>query len=131
MLSTECPRCRGVLEPVRLTLRHDGAYREAAGGSADELGWRCSGCAVGFVPGSMVESVMRRVPVGGGSAERQRRKSTTPCPGCFATFDSLVLEWKQEHVELERCPRFGGLLLDPGELSKVFQIEQRARKSLP
>jgi hypothetical protein len=119
------------MEPVRLTLRHGGAYREAAGGRLDELGWRCSGCSVGFVPGSLVDVVMKRMPVGGGPAERHRRKGTTSCPGCFATFDALVLEWHDELVELERCPRCGGILLDPGELPKVFDIERRARETLP
>lgn len=127
MLSTACPRCATPMHPVRLGLRHGGAYREAAGGTPEERGWQCPACSVGLVPGPLVDWLMKRVPVGGGLAERHRATTRVACPACFGALDALLLGWGTEFVELEQCPRCRAMLLDPGELAKVFEIEQGSR----
>lgn len=128
MISTDCPRCATPMRPIRLGLRDGGAYREAAGGRPDERGWQCPACSVGLIPGPLVDWVMKRVPVGGGPAERERTKAPCVCPACFATFDALLLGWAEAFVEIEQCGRCRAMLVDPGELAKVFAIEQDSRE---
>ena len=114
------------MRPVRLGLRHGGAYREAAGASEAERGWQCPRCALGVVPGALVDWLMKRVPVGGGPSERHRATVRTACPACFGSMDHVVLGWGAEVVEIEQCPRCRTMLVDPGELPKVFDIETDA-----
>ena len=115
------------MRPVRLDLRNGGAYRDAAGGGRpEERGWQCPACRVGVVPGPLVDWVMKRVQVGGRSSERHRATTRIACPACFGSLDALLLSWGTDFVELEQCPRCRAMLLDPGELAKVFEIEQGA-----
>lgn len=126
--STDCPRCGTAMRPVRLGLRDGGAYREAAGTGASERGWQCPSCGAGIVPGPLVDWLMKRVPVGGGPSERHRETTRIACPGCFASLDAIALTWGTSFVEIEQCAGCHTMMLDAGELPKVFAIEHAAHE---
>lgn len=119
-----CPRCGDSLRPVRLGSREGGAYRDAV--ASYNRGWQCLGCALGIVPGSLVQWLMKNVPLGGAATERSRHATRTGCPSCFATVQLVGLSWGEEHVEFEQCPKCSTMLLDPGEFPKLFVIEAQA-----
>lgn len=111
--------------PVSLGLHGTGGYRDVAG--HDESGFRCSGCGLGVVPGTVVDKLMESVDVGGGRSERDRTRTRTGCPICLGNVDRLTLSWGTTFVEIEQCPRCRTMLLDAGELPKVFVIEHGSK----
>lgn len=122
----ECPRCTGAIEPVPIAVpRGGGSYRDLADFQA--TGYRCASCGLGIVTGEVVDEMMKRVSVGGGMSERDRKTTRTGCPSCLRNVDALLLSWSTTFVEVEQCPFCRTMLLDPGEFPKVFLIEHQAK----
>jgi hypothetical protein len=78
-------------------------------------------------PAPSVDELMKRLPVGGGMSERDRKPTRVGCPACMANLDKLTLSWGTQFVEVEQCPRCRTMLLDAGEFPKVFAIEHGAK----
>lgn len=126
LLSPHCPRCTHALESIPISVsRGQGGYRELADFSA--TGHRCPRCGLGVVSGPVVDELMKRVPVGGGMSERERKPTRLGCPHCMGTVDAVLLGWGRSFVEIEQCPRCRTMLLDAGELPRVFQIEHTTK----
>jgi hypothetical protein len=126
LLSLQCPRCTHRLEVVPISVaRGGGGYRELADFAA--TGHRCSACGLGVVSGPVVDELMRRLPVGGGMSERDRKPTRLGCPACMGSVDEVLLSWGSSFVEVEQCPRCRTMLLDAGELPRVFQIEHASK----
>lgn len=127
LLSHHCPRCAHTLEAIPISVpRGAGGYRELADFAA--TGHRCSRCGLGVISGSVVDELMKRLPVGGGMSERDRKPTRLGCPHCMANVDEVLLSWGTSFVEVEQCPRCRTMLLDAGELPRVFQIEHSTKR---
>ncbi len=129
LVSRDCPRCSDLLERIAIRAQGGGgAYRELAG--VEVTGYRCTRCGLGVVTGAVVAELMKRLSVGGGMSERERKPTRTACPGCMGNVDAVLLSWSTTFVEIEQCPRCRTMLLDAGEFPKVFVIEHSAKASV-
>jgi hypothetical protein len=100
LLSRDCPRCAHDLESIPISVpRGGGSYREVRDFAA--TGHRCTRCGLGVVSGPVVDELMKRMPVGGGMSERDRKPTRLGCPHCMGNVDEVLLSWGTAFVEIE------------------------------